>query len=344
MSSTSSHSNTKNISCHSHSHNHSHNSNSDHDECMICLSSLLEGDNDDDDDDDSTYLESDSPPEVGAVWPCGHCFHIHCWKQWNKEKCPVCNQPASLFSKIFISAPPPKAVARGDLNDDERAELEQYRRMARQPQQQQGPTMLLRDMERQIQDDPQAAKAMMTMMMMVQARDMRKAERALEKCQDECEYTKDVLKVVQAELAHANQELSRLKPKTEQLQQEVQRLKQLEAASHRHEKDQKQIALLQEKLDRAKDKLALKNKQLSRRNKELKAKTKIINSHKLELITSTSTSSTAATKGEAARRAARRTQEELEHTKKRELELLKELDSFTMEDSSGSLRLSLIWE
>ena len=99
----------------------------------------------------------------------------------------------------------------------------------------------------------------------------------------------------------------------------------------------KQIKDLQEKLDRAKEKLALKNKQLSRRNKEIIAKRKLVYDHKIQLEA----------KGRESQKVCQKTLEELQRTKK-ELELLRELDSFTLNDSfstygHGSFNESLTW-
>lgn len=302
----------------------------EHDECMICLGSLLQAE-EDSDDEDNVYIET-SVPEIGAVWPCGHCFHLKCWNQWNKDKCPCCNQHASLFSKIFISAPPPKKPDL--LSEDERAELERYRQAARQ-QVGGSERMLLRDMERSVHGSRGAADAKirhsMTQMMMVNSRDLRKAERALKESKEDHGMTKDILACAQRELEQAHSELNELKPKNEQLQKQIEELQREQEANDsttQSERDRKKIAQLQEKLEKYKEKLIVKNRQLVRRNKELAAKKK---AQRAEM----------ATKVEE-QKVSRRTTLELERTKK-ELELLKELDSFTMNDSEASLGLSVIW-
>lgn len=305
----------------------------EHDECMICLGSLLQAEEEDSDDEDNVYIET-SIPEIGAVWPCGHCFHLKCWNQWKKDKCPCCNQHASLFSKIFISAPPPKKT--DPLSEDERAELERYRQAARQQVGGSSERMLLRDMERSVHGSRGAADAKirhsMTQMMMVNSRDLRKTERALKTSEEEHGVTKDILECAQRELKQAHGELNELKPKNEQLQKQIEELQREQEENNsitQSERDRRKIAQLQEKLEKCKEKLIVKNRQLVRRNKELAQKKKLQQAER-------------ATKKEE-QRASRRTTLELERTKK-ELELLKELDSFTMNDSEASLGFSLVWD
>eukprot|EP00978_Attheya_sp_CCMP212_P036441 scaffold165209_cov46-Attheya_sp.AAC.1 len=257
---------------------------------------------------------------------------------------------AIIFSKIFISAPSPVAVegigsgntnaatnddnteAR-DLSRDERRELERFREKERQEEEDR---VLVRDMEERMKDDPQGTRMMMTMMMMVQSRDLRKAERELLVCQEECDTVQEILRVTQSDLEEAATELKDLRPKAERLQEELDRLTRAwwEAATHRSEKHKQQITALQDKVDRYKEKLALKTRQLSRRNKDLILKRKLISSHKMELMAA----------GKEQQRVCKKTQEELQRTKK-ELELLPELDSLTMGESMTSFgNGSLSWD
>jgi hypothetical protein len=58
---------------------------------------------------------------VGAVVPCGHCFHFECFGLWRASKgrnckCPNCNKPSEKCIKIFISPPD---SAGGGYNDDD---------------------------------------------------------------------------------------------------------------------------------------------------------------------------------------------------------------------------------
>jgi len=62
---------------------------------------------------------------LGAVDPCGHIFHFHCFALWkantgNRCKCPQCNQPAKKCIKLFGLAQPNGGSSgeRGDLDDD----------------------------------------------------------------------------------------------------------------------------------------------------------------------------------------------------------------------------------
>jgi DNA repair exonuclease SbcCD ATPase subunit len=324
-----------------------HSVSNDDNDCMICLFPLLENSADESKEtaDNCSSSGSGTNNEIGAVFPCGHVFHLTCWRKWNRDKCPVCNQAANLFSKIFISAPSNsnsnsnhQQQPSRDLSSSERQELERFRRLAREDERQEK-RMLLCDMEKRVQEDPQGAKTMMTMMMMVQSRELRKTERELHGSKQECQETKEILQVVRTELDDALDKLAQLKNNAASLQQEVHRLKKSrrEAASHKTDEYKQQIKDLQQKLDRATEKLALKNKQLSRRNKELAAKKKVITDTKLEL----------ASKGLESQKVSKKTMEELQRTKK-ELELLRELDSFTLSESfssygHGSFNESLSW-
>jgi Prokaryotic RING finger family 4 len=320
----------------------------DDNDCMFCLFPLL-GDSADESNDNADQRSNSSSRggrnEIGAVFPCGHVFHLTCWQQWNRDKCPVCNQAANLFSKIFISAPTShnsgcnhQQQSSQELSHSERQELERYRKLAREDERQEN-RMLLRDMEKRVKEDPQGAKTMMTMMMMVQSRELRKSERELHASKEECLETKEILQVVQSQLEETLVEFAQVKQNSASLQEKVDRIKKSrrEAASHKSHQYKQQISDLQQKLDRATEKLALKNKQLSRRNKELAAKKKIICDSKLEL----------AAKGVESQKVSKKTMEELQRTKK-ELELLRELDSFTLSESfssygHGSFNESLHW-
>jgi len=333
----------------------------EHDECMICLSPLLafeddgnnEGNNaDDNSSNGSLYYDEDNnekrsrqtqqdgqPDEIGAVFPCGHVFHIKCWQQYTdcckrgyrEEKCPNCNQVASLFSRIYIrasssssSSSPPKEKKPAPLSADERLELERYRQLEREAEEDR---LALYELEQTSHNDPEGLATMTSMLLLVQSKDLRKAELDLAQARDECESTKEILTVTQLELEDATKELADLKPKTEFLTDELDRLKRVrrEAATMRQHQHAKQLAALQEKVDRYKEKCALKNRQLARRNKELVAKRKLISAHKMEI----------AAKGVEVERVCERTKEELQRTKK-ELQLLRELD-----DLSSS---SFVWD
>ena len=271
---------------------------------------------------------------------CGHCFHLHCWGRWNGEKCPFCNQQAILFSKIFISAPSreggpasPAAAKAAALSIEERRELERLRQRAQEDEEDRA---VVREMEHRMKEDPEGSRAMMTMMMMVQSHDLRKAEEKLLRTQDTCETAQGILGVTQSDLEEATAELKELKPKYERTQAELDRLKRVrwESATQRGEKHKQQLKALQDKVDRYKDKYALTKRQLARRNKELIVKRKLISAHKLEL----------AATGKEQERMCKKTKEELQRTKK-ELELIRELDSMTMGDSMTSFgNGSLIWD
>ncbi|CAB9496554.1 expressed unknown protein [Seminavis robusta] len=309
-------------------------------DCMICLFPLLGHD-------DEQHKTASTCSEIGAVFPCGHVFHIHCWRQWNKDKCPVCNQVASLFSKIFIKTPTTASMAlkTGELEDPERLELERYRR--RERDEKQASRMLLRDMEKQLEQDPAAAKTMMTMMMMVHSRDLRKAERALQKSQEECASKDELLQVVQKDLQDSLNELATVQPKADSLQRQVTQLKKESARAQKNQEYKQQVTELQANLDRAKEKLAIKNKQLTRRNKELASKRKLLQDHKIIELAANSSNGSSHGKGQRDS-IHQKTLDELQRTKK-ELELLRELDSFTMGDESyttyghGSFNDSLSW-
>lgn len=70
--------------------------------CVICLDSLVDGSSD-----------GTSPLPLGAAVPCGHCMHVECWNGWaasrlgghhranNTPKCPACNQPTSVFVRLY---------------------------------------------------------------------------------------------------------------------------------------------------------------------------------------------------------------------------------------------------
>lgn len=159
---------------------------------------------------------------------------------------------------------------------------------------------------------------MMTMMMMMQAKDLRKAGRKLLEAKEECDSTKEILSLTQSELEGAVQEMQEYKAKAETLQGELDMLKRVrwENANHRNQEHKSQIDTLKAKYEKAKEKIAQKNRQLARRNKELAAKRKLISAHKMEL----------AAKGQEQERMCEKTKEAL-RIKEKELEILRELDS-----------------
>jgi hypothetical protein len=76
--------------------------------CPICLEPLL--------------LRQTTPTEpanetllIGATVPCGHCFHLNCWKQSfdsasrhqrpNVNNCPTCNVKTKSFMRLYLNAP-----------------------------------------------------------------------------------------------------------------------------------------------------------------------------------------------------------------------------------------------
>ena len=75
--------------------------------CIICFEAL-----------------SSSP--VGAVVPCGHCFHQQCFRQWEASSargsgsrqatCPMCNTKAKVFANLFLDL---KANEEEDDDDDD---------------------------------------------------------------------------------------------------------------------------------------------------------------------------------------------------------------------------------
>lgn len=61
-------------------------SSDDPNSCVICLDSLAEG-------------------SIGAVAPCGHCFHVECYQGWARHggsSCPTCKRSARSFCKLFL--------------------------------------------------------------------------------------------------------------------------------------------------------------------------------------------------------------------------------------------------
>lgn len=51
-------------------------------------------------------LTSTSNQIIGTTVPCGHCFHWHCFKRWNRESnaCPTCNLRTTNFIRIYITS------------------------------------------------------------------------------------------------------------------------------------------------------------------------------------------------------------------------------------------------
>lgn len=219
------------------------------------------------------------------------------------------------------------------MSSDERRELERYRRKEREDEQDR---IALRELQAREKDDPQGAKMVMTMMAIMQAKNLRAAERELREVQEECDSTKDILTVTQSELEISIEEMREYKLKAVTLQNELDMLKRVrwENATQRSQEHKAQIDALKEKLNRAKEKIASKNRQLARRKKELAAKRNLVNAHKLELDA----------KGREHEQACEKTRDELRRTKK-ELEILRELDSFgdsfTFSECNDS---SLLWE
>ena len=239
--------------------------------------------------------------------------------QWKGERCPNCNQMASLFSRIYISVPESKQskspATSSSLSLEERRELERYRRLERKEEQDR---QLIQDLQAREAEDPQGTQLVSTMLLMMQGKDLRKAEDELQDTQQELETTKEILSVTQSELEGAIQEIQDYKTKAETLQHELDMLKRVrwENATHRSQEHKQQLEALKAKLDRAKEKIALKNRQLARRNKQLAAKRKLIRDHKMEL----------ASKGLEHERMCEKTKETL-RLKEKELEILRELDS-----------------
>ena len=66
-------------------------------------------------------LEALSSACIGAAVPCGHCFHHHCFGQWEASResrgrstpCPTCNGKTIMFTKLFLDLEP------DDDNDDD---------------------------------------------------------------------------------------------------------------------------------------------------------------------------------------------------------------------------------
>ncbi len=85
--------------------------------CSICLEPLLGA--------SSSTSASASEDFVGAVVPCGHCFHSNCFALWRANKgknckCPNCNKPAKQCLRLFISLPEDLAAGQnGDQIDDD---------------------------------------------------------------------------------------------------------------------------------------------------------------------------------------------------------------------------------
>ena len=70
--------------------------------CPICLEPLV---------------QNDDSLRIGATVPCGHCFHVTCWKQSfasasnqrrsNARNCPTCNSVTKVFMRLYLNAPTP---------------------------------------------------------------------------------------------------------------------------------------------------------------------------------------------------------------------------------------------
>lgn len=244
--------------------------------CMICLSNLLsyepppssdpnEDDNKNDDDEDNS--------EIGAVFPCGHVFHLKCWNQWQTgkhAKCPTCRQEATLFSKLFISAPPPpqqpdakvpaqvvlpnlslEDVFNGNMEEDGvEEELDE--------------SQVLLDMRTAEQECP----AQMIQKVVSLGCKMRKLRRCDRKRQSELESIKLVLQITQEELEMANEELQKKNRKVLQCEEKLGRIQTLHWQRHRilHEelvsKHANETRALQKELAQARADLALRNRQL----------------------------------------------------------------------------------
>ena len=246
---------------------------------MICLDSLLSYDQESDqlaDDehersqnqDDADDSQDDCDNEIGAVFPCGHVFHLKCWHQWQKEKCPYCMQEANLFSKLFIGAPPlpqppseakkvPAQISLPKVNDNiVRASDEEGDEDDRH---------ILLDMRTAEQDGP----AKMIQKVVSLGCKMRRLERHAGEASSELESTKLVLQITQEELELTNQELQGKKAKLDHYKGKLARIQAHHWQRHQilHDelvgKHKKETKALQKELAQVKADLALRNRQIA---------------------------------------------------------------------------------
>ena len=243
--------------------------------CMICLCNLFsyESSPSDPNEDDKKNDEDDDNNEIGAVFPCGHVFHLKCWNQWQEgkhDKCPFCRQEATLFSKLFIAAPPPprqsdaKVPAQvvlpdlsleDDLNDNQEEDGDE---------EEVDESQVLLDMRTAEQEDPaQTIQRVVSL-----GCKMRRLQQCARKRQSELESIKLVLQITQEELELTNEELQKKNRKLLQCEEKLGRIQTLHWQRHRilHEelvsKHTKETRALQKELAQVRADLALRDRQL----------------------------------------------------------------------------------
>jgi hypothetical protein len=113
-----------------------------HQQCAICLDDLFHS--------HSTHATKNSATEnnepknnIGAVSPCGHCYHVSCYRQWQLAhhrrrissrsssgaaaaaalKCPMCNGTAEHFIKLYLN---PFSRGGGDKNYDDKNQQDDF--------------------------------------------------------------------------------------------------------------------------------------------------------------------------------------------------------------------------
>jgi hypothetical protein len=249
-------------------------SNTCHNVCTICLCPLLvhPPQTSVDDDDNSADDASQSWPdegcgqEIGAVWPCGHCYHIACFMKWRGEgRCPTCNQPADLFSKLYISAPPLPPMPNKEPKVDPPVQISLVAVPHDDKDDEDEQRQILLDMR----TAEQAEHADLVRRTVSQNARIRKMQRALDDTALEFKSTKVVLDITQEELDLANEELKGQKEKVGGLQGKLARIQTQHWQRHQifHDelvdKHNAEVAALRQELNIVRSQLAARNRQLA---------------------------------------------------------------------------------
>ena len=219
-----------------------------HNTCMICLSALLVPRTAPADSccdgssslDCSSHTEEDCQAEIGSVFPCGHVFHVTCFEQWSQhqERCPNCNQDATLFCKLFLTAPfitPPPAppapaaekpvefisvAAQQTQNNLMEEEEDEAAMNANVDDDEKEQRRILLDLRTATQAGPANA---IRKVVSLRSR-LRKLKREGRTTRDELESTRTVLDITQEELHLASEELEHEKSKVVELQGKLSRI------------------------------------------------------------------------------------------------------------------------
>ena len=221
--------------------------------------------------DEEGSANDDDDMDIGCVSNCGHVFHVACWEQWNEMRCPNCNQKATLFTKLFISAPPlpsrqagnaiPSSVPQQPVkNEDEKDDDDDNNDHEEEEERQ-----VLLDMRTAEQGG--MAKAIQKVVALKAG--MRKMRRQKESTESELKSTRLVLELTQEELDLATQELDQQREKISNFNAKFARLQSQHWSRHGilrdalDEKHEREIRALRKELDQAKSDLVLRNRQLA---------------------------------------------------------------------------------